>query len=211
MLNLAGPSYDFGNVLFAVLQECEHRRRTFLPNEARAGLMRIAEQKLAAVKASYVEQGGSDGYWKDLHDEVLQTAMPQYIEGAVAQTELEKCGYDLWRGGDLLARVVFALIGVTVGGIIVALPFIPIFEDAFAFGLALFAWFYPDLKRLLANARHARRMNRLITDGVKYQRNQRIHYVSSAEMDEALEALASPKAIDEGTRALTGDGEKRSS
>lgn len=207
MLNLAGPSYDFGNVLFAVLQECEHRRRTFLPNEARDGLMRIAEDKFESVRASYVEQGGSEGYWKDLHDEVLKTAMPQYIEGAVAQTELEKRGYDLWRGGDLLARVVFALIGVTVGGIIVALPFIPIFEDTFAFALALFAWFYPDLKRLLANARHARLMNRLITDGVKYQRDQRIHYVSNAEMDEALKALATPRAVDEQARTLTGDTE----
>ena len=30
VLNLAGSPFDFGNVLFAVLQECEHRRRGLL-------------------------------------------------------------------------------------------------------------------------------------------------------------------------------------
>ena len=42
MINLAGSSYDYGNVLFAVLQECEHRRRGLLPNEAEARLREIA-------------------------------------------------------------------------------------------------------------------------------------------------------------------------
>ena len=37
MLNLAGREYDFGPVLFAVLQECEHRRRS-LPAVASCAL-----------------------------------------------------------------------------------------------------------------------------------------------------------------------------
>ena len=33
MLNIAGPEYDFGSVVFVVLEECEHRRRGFDDDE----------------------------------------------------------------------------------------------------------------------------------------------------------------------------------
>ena len=59
MLNLAGTSYDFGNVLFAVLQECEHQRRALLPNQAAARLQEIARAKLAEIHESYTELGGA--------------------------------------------------------------------------------------------------------------------------------------------------------
>src|SRR5262249_6173099 len=71
MLNLAGTSYDFGNVLFAVLQECEHQRRALLPNEAAARLEEIARAKLAEIHASYTELGGTGAYWHQLEREVM--------------------------------------------------------------------------------------------------------------------------------------------
>ena len=102
MLNLAGPSYDYGNVLFAVLQECEHRRRALLPNEAEARLAEIAREKLAAIRASYEERGGTAGYWQQLEREVLATALPQYVPAALEQNRLEKTRYNLWRQGNRL-------------------------------------------------------------------------------------------------------------
>lgn len=39
MLNVAGSSFDFEHVLFAVIQECEHVRRGLLPTEAHGRLM----------------------------------------------------------------------------------------------------------------------------------------------------------------------------
>ena len=38
MLNLAGREYDFGPVLFAVLQDCEHRRRSPIRHRARCAI-----------------------------------------------------------------------------------------------------------------------------------------------------------------------------
>jgi len=64
MLNLAGTSYDFGNVLFAVLQECEHQRRALLPNQAAARLQEIARAKLAEIHESYTDLGGTGAYWQ---------------------------------------------------------------------------------------------------------------------------------------------------
>jgi len=182
MLNFAGPAYDFGNVLFAVLQECEHRRRGLLANEAERGLYDAARAKLAQIHASYLESGGSPDYWRELEKEVLATAMPQYVAAALEQTRLERTNYDLWRRGDPLARTCWALGALAVGGLVVYLPFIPIFEDAFAFALAGVALFYPEIKRAFFDFRHSRELNRLITGAEAYQKNRRIHYVTNAEL-----------------------------
>jgi len=189
MLNLAGSSYDFGNVLFAVLQECEHRRRALLPNEAEARLAEIARAKLAEIRESYEECGGTAAYWQDLEREVLETALPQYVPAAVEQTRLEKTNYDLWRQGDPAARALFGLIGLIIGGLIIAAPFIPIFEDAFAFALAAAGFLYPEIKKTFLDFRHTRVLNRLITQAERYQKNQRIHYVSEAQLSEELAAV----------------------
>lgn len=190
MLNLAGSSFDFGNVLFAVLQECEHVRRGLLPNEAQGRLMEAARRKLSEIRESYTEQGGTPGYWQDLEREVLETSLPAYIPDAVEQTRLEKSGYDVWRRGDAMARVVFALSGLTLGGLIIAAPFIPIAENAFAFVLAAGGLFYPEVKQVVADFRHSRLLNRMIAEAEKYQKSSGIHYVSEARLQRELDAVA---------------------
>lgn len=189
MLNVAGSSFDFGNVLFAVLQECEHVRRALLPNEAQGRLMEAARRKLAEIRESYVENGGTPGYWEELEREVLETSLPAYIPEAIEQTRLEKSGYGVWRRGDASARVVFALAGLILGGLIIAAPFIPIWEDAFAFVLAVCGLLYPEVKQLVADFRHSRLLNRMIAQAESYQKNSRIHYVSEASLEKELDAV----------------------
>ena len=189
MLNLAGASYDFGNVLFAVLQECEHNRRALLPNEAEARLRETARAKLAEIRESYEECGGTEPYWQELEREVLETALPQYVPAAVEQNRLEKSNYDLWRGGEPVARAAFGLLGLLIGALIIAIPWIPIFEDAFAFALAAAGFLYPEIKKTVFDFRHARLLNRLITHAEKYQKDQRLHYVSEARLTAELDAL----------------------
>jgi len=197
MLNVAGSSFDFGNVLFAVLQECEHVRRALLPNEAHGRLIETARRKLAEIRESYVENGGTPGYWEELEREVLETSLPAYIPDAIEQTRLEKSGYDVWRRGDAAARALFALGGLTLGGLIVAAPFIPIWEDAFAFVLAVGGLLYPEIKQLVADFRHSRLLNRMIAEAEKYQKNTRIHYVSEARLEEELDAVCEPGRTEE--------------
>ena len=191
MLNLAGPSYDYGNVLFAVLQECEHRRRALLPNEAEGRLVEIAREKLAAIRASYEERGGSPGYWSQLEREVLATALPQYAPAALEQNRLEKTRYDLWRQGDPAARALFGLLGLVLGGLIIAAPFIPIFEDTFAFLLTLIGFLYPEIKKAFFDIRHAQLLNRLIKQAERYQKEQPAQYVTEAELAAELGAVGS--------------------
>jgi hypothetical protein len=194
MLNLAGSSYDFGNVLFAVLQECEHKRRALLPNEAEARLREIARGKLAEIHESYAELGGTEGYWQDLEREVIETTLPQYIPAAVEQNRMEKTNYDLWRQGDPAARFLFGLLGLIIGGLIIAAPFIPIFEDTFAFLLAAGGFLYPEIKKTAFDFRHSRLLNRLIAQAEKYQKDQSLHYMSDARLQEELDAVTAPPA-----------------
>lgn len=186
MINLAGSSYDLGNVVFAVLQECEHRRRGLLADEAPARLREIARRKLAEVRESYLEAGGGAPYWKILEREVMEAAMPQYIPRAVEQTRLEQTNYDLWRRGDPLSRMLLGLAGLVVGGLIIAAPFIPLWEDILALLLTGLGFFYPEVKKTTFDYRHSRFLNKLIVDAEKYQKNPRLHFLTQAQIEAEL-------------------------
>lgn len=206
MLNLAGSSYDFGNVLFAVLQECEHARRGLLPNEAEARLKEIARRKLREVRASYEELGGTPAYWQALEREVLETAMPQYIPAAVAQTRLEKTGYGVWRQGDPAARILFGMAALLVGALLIAVPPNLLAERGFAFLLAVAGFLYPEIKQAYFDFRHSRLLNRLIVQAEKYQKNSRIHYVSEAQLQEELDALGKKAGPERGREGPKEEG-----
>lgn len=186
MLNIAGPEYDFGSVVFVVLEECEHRRRGFDSDEAEFQLMKVAKEKLAKIRNAYDEFGGSPAYWKVLEKEVLETAMPQYIEAAREMTALERTKFGVWRGGDPGARFAFAIGGLLLGAIVIALPFVPIIERMFAFAFAGFGALYPDIKRYTHERRHFRVLNRLVNDAAQYQQNAKLHYMTTSEIRESF-------------------------
>jgi hypothetical protein len=194
MLNIAGPEYDLGSVVFVVLEECEHRRRGFDDDELEDQLLAMARTKLARIKAAYDEFGGSPVYWSTVETEVLQTAVPQYIEAARILNAQERNAFGVWRGGDPLARFAFALAGLTIGGIIIELPFIPIFEMAFAFALGAAGLLYPEIKRFTHERRHTRVLNRLVADAVRYQNNARLHYMTTKDIRESFTAGELPAA-----------------
>jgi hypothetical protein len=202
MLNLAGREYDFGPVLFAVLQECEHRRRSLPPDDAEAAsrLAAIARQKLAEIEPCYREAGGVPAYWHELASEVIDTALPQYARAAAAQTRLEQASYGLWRQGDPVSRLLLGLAGLTAGGLIVKAPFIPIFENAFAFALAAAAFLYPEIKRLFHDWRYSRLLNRLVAQAESYQHRQ-LPYLSEAGLEAEL------RAVDTAAGAVNGAAE----
>jgi hypothetical protein len=187
MLNIAGPDYDYAQVVYAVLQECEHHRRSFEEATFEAEVRTCANAKLAEVKAAYDEFGGSAAYWETLAKEVDEVVLPQYVAAAHEINELESNNFYIWRGGDLGARFAFALVGLLIGSIIIALPFIPIFEDMFAFALTAIGFLYPDLKRFMTERRYMKVLNRLVMDSEKYQENSRLHYMTSQDIQKAFE------------------------
>lgn len=187
MLNIAGADYDYAQVVYVVLQECEHRRRGFEEPSFGAEARSCAAEKLAEIKAAYDEFGGAATYWETLEKEVDEVVLPQYIAAAREMTELEQSHFGIWHGGDLNARLIFALIGLMIGSILIALPFVPIFEAMFAFALMAGGFVYPDLKRFMTERRYTKVLNRLVADSARYQENGRLHYMTTREIKEAFE------------------------
>jgi hypothetical protein len=187
MLNIAGSEYDYAQVVYVVLQECEHRRRSFEEATFDAEVRACATEKLAEIKATYDECSGSASYWEALEKEVDDVVLPQYVAAAQAMTESERNNFGIWRGGDLGARFAFALAGLIIGSIIIALPFIPIFENMFAFALTAAGFLYPDLKRFMFERRYTKVLNRLVDDSARYQENSRLHYMTTQDIKKAFE------------------------
>ncbi|HWW62386.1 MAG TPA: hypothetical protein VN181_13520 [Thermoanaerobaculia bacterium] len=186
MLNIAGPKFDFANIVFAVIEECEHRRRGYDDDELEYQLTKAAKEKLDEIKAQYDEYGGGAGYWDVLRKEVLSTAVPQYIDEAKEMNRLERNAWGVWRQGDIGARLLFALAGLLIGSIIIALPFVPIFEDMFAFALTAGGFVYPDLKKFQFERRHATTMNRLVEASARYQEDARLHFLTTKQITDAF-------------------------
>jgi hypothetical protein len=187
MLNIAGAEYDYAQVVYVVLQECEHRRRSFEEESFDAEVRACGAEKLAEIKAVYDESGGSAVYWEALEKEVDEVVLPQYIEAARSITEQERNSFGIWRGGDLGARFAFALAGLLIGSIIVKLPFIPIAEDMFAFALTAAGFLYPDIKRFMHERRYMKVLNRIVADSARYQENARLHYMTTQDIKKAFE------------------------
>lgn len=199
MYDSSGSSFSYSNVIYSVLQDCEHRRRSFTDEQAPVALTECAREKLARIRQSYLEGMGSKAYWKELEKEVLETVVPQYVPAAIEQNRKERSAYGVFRGGDLLARLILAILGLFLGAIVIALPFIPALENLFAMVFALGGWFYPDLVRAMYERRHYALLNRLVTEGEAYQHN-RARYVSSADLADDEEP-ESPASVDESVKA----------
>lgn len=198
MLNIAGPEYDFGSVVFAVIEECEHRRRGFEDDQLDYHLKAAAKKKLAQIKAAYDEFGGSATYWKSLETEVLETAMPQYIKAARDMNRLERNSFGVWRSGDPAARTTFGLGGLIVGSFVKALPAIPTIENIIVVALAVGGFLYPDLKRYTHERRHVRTLNRLVADAAAYQQNAKLHYMTTTDIRQSFQIGGSetPESMD---------------
>ncbi len=201
MLNLAGPAYDFGPVLFAVLQECEHQRPALPPEGVGDRFREIARGKLDAIRRSYDESGGDPDYWRDLEREVFTTALPQYTLAAAEQTRLERSRYGLWRGGDPLARGAMGAGGLGLAALVFRLPLPPLVESPVMLALAAAGFLYPEIKRWATDRRHARFLNRLIGQAEAYQKDRRLHYVPHSRYDAALRTLATREVAEEAAAA----------
>jgi hypothetical protein len=204
VLNIAGAEYDYAQVVFVILEECEHRRRGWDDDLFDAQAMATAREKLARIKATFDEFGGSASYWETLQEEVLGVVMPQYIDEARQITEAEKHGFGVWRAGDPAARAVFALTGLVVGSLIIAMPWIPIVEDMFAFALTGAGLIYPDIVRYTHERRYAHTLNRLVAESAAYQKNAGLHYMTLNEIQRtftpgAVLGQAAPPVIDVAT------------
>jgi hypothetical protein len=154
--------YSAREVTAEVLTHLERHRAAIVGDDAL--VRRETRVALARVESAYVDSGLPQAYLRALIAEV-ESALPERWRGlATGFSDLEARGFGIWRGGDLVSRVVYVFAGLAVGGLCVAAPFIPIWEKWFPFALAVAGWWLPDAQAWLHRRRYARRLGDIVRD-----------------------------------------------
>jgi hypothetical protein len=143
-----------------VLAHLERRRSEIASDDAR--VRAEVSVALEPVRRAYRDAELPAAYLAALEREVGDTVPAQWRRIAEPFTELEQRGFRLWRGGDVVARIVYVFVGLAIGGLCVELPFIPIWEKWFPFVLAVAAWWLPDLQVRWLRRRYARALGRIV-------------------------------------------------
>lgn len=129
-------------------------------------LREVFATELADVRTRFLEVFDDPGYFDRMQETLLGVALPRYVAAAQRQTALEQRDYGLWRGGDLLARGVYAAAGFALGLFLVKAPFIPIPTtwDLLAFAFLLAAPFLPEAQVWLLKRRHRSALRSIVDD-----------------------------------------------
>lgn len=156
-------------VLTQVLVAAAERKRPGLgawTEEVAAELKATFQAELAELKRRFFEVFDDRAYWERAERTLIEVCLPRYLAEAQRFTALERREFGVWRGGDLIARITFALAGLAVGTFIVKAPFIPIPTtwDALILALGLGAPFLPDAQVWLHQRRYRRRLKAIVDD-----------------------------------------------
>lgn len=155
--------------LSGVLIAAAERRRPGLgpwSPQVEEQLRQAFQTELEDVRQSFLETFDDPAWFARIEEKIQEIALPRYLVEAKRQTDLEQRGYGLWRGGDLLSRVVLALGGLCVGAFLVKAPFIPIPTtwDLLIIALGLAAPLLPDFQIALHQRRHRRALRAIVED-----------------------------------------------
>ena len=155
--------------LSGVLIAAAERRRPGLgpwSPQVEEQLRRAFETELEDVRKSFLESFDDPAWFARVEEKIQEIALPRYLVEARRQTDLEQRGYGIWRGGDLVSRIVWGLGGFGLGVFLVRAPFIPIPTtwDLLAFGMLLLCPFIPDAQIALHRRRHRRALQAIVED-----------------------------------------------
>ena len=156
------PEFSADTITRQVLARLE-RQRAALAGDAAATEAAVTAE-LAEARVRYAEEALPAPYFEALARELAPAIGPRWRRVAAAYTDLEGRGFGIWRGGDLLARLAYVFAGLALGGLCVALPFIPIWEKWFPFALSIAGYFLPDAQVRWQRRRYARQLGEVVRD-----------------------------------------------
>jgi hypothetical protein len=159
--------YQLGAVGRFLLEQFELRRpglKAITP-EVEGELRKLAEAEISQMERQLHELGIDDeSYWQRARRVIDEILLPRYAK--LAQDEIELAGrdYDLWRGGDLIARATYAGIGFFLGILCVEIPYIPISVKWFPVIPFIAGPFFPDIVTGLHARRYRKKLAAIVTD-----------------------------------------------
>ncbi|MSP60806.1 MAG: hypothetical protein EXR72_10785 [Myxococcales bacterium] len=175
-------------VTLEVVKHLERRRPAIVDDEARV-LAEVAHA-LEPIRRSYTESELPKAYIDALAEEVAATVPARWRAVAGRFTALEQREFGVWRGGDVVSRVVYVFVGLLVGGVCVALPFIPIWEKWFPFLLAILGWWLPNAQVALHRRRYARSLGEVAEQMVGAQRQLDRHMIEDLVLPPSFASTA---------------------
>ena len=143
-----------------VVSALERRRDALVEREA--NVQAAVEEAIDPLRAAYREAALPPSYFTALEEEIRQVVPSRWRAAAAEFTALERRGFGSWRGGDVYARLAYVLAGLVVGGVCVALPFIPIWGDWFPFTAAAVGWWLPDAQAAWHRRRYGRTLGAIV-------------------------------------------------
>lgn len=178
--------------LASLLIAAAERRRPGLgpwTPQVRAELESVFRAELVEVKARFFELFDDKPYWEKLERNLMEVCFARYCTEAERQTRLEQNDYGIWRGGDLIARGVYAIVGLVVGIILVKVPWIPIPEtwDLLIVALMILSPFLPDAQVWLAQRRFQKRVAAIVDDMAQAEAQQKLYQPLVPEAHRASE------------------------
>ncbi len=159
--------FSAGAVATEVIGHLERRRPALVGDVTQTAIE--VRGVLDTVRRTYAESELPLGYFAALEKEIVDVVPMEWQRVAGPYTRLEQTGFGSWRGGDLTARLTYVLAGLVLGGLIVWLPFVPIWEKWFPFALSGAAFFFPDATRLWHRRRYARQLGAIIASLARAQ------------------------------------------
>jgi len=154
------PEFAIGKVAGDVLAHLERQREVAVRDEG--ATVRAVETALQPIRVAYADSQLPRAYFDALEGELRASLPAAWRAVAGPFTELEARGFGRWRGGDLGARLAYVLAGLTLGGLIIWLPFIPIWEKWVPFALAIAGWWLPDAQGAWHRRRYGKELGRII-------------------------------------------------
>jgi hypothetical protein len=162
--------------------------------EVEAELLKTVSDELAELKRRFLEVFDDHAYWAKVEETMRQVVFPRYAAEAKRFTDLEKRDFGTWRGGDLVARLTYALGGFALGTFLSRCPSSPSADV----GRADLRHGHrgavpPDAQAWFHRRRYARRVKAILED-VKEVEAQLSLYPALAPVDPAAAVSASPEA-----------------
>jgi hypothetical protein len=153
-----------------LLEQFELRRpgvREWTP-QIEASLRQQAEAELVQMEKQLHELEIDDPeYWQRVRRVIDDILLPRYAKAATEELALAKREYGIWRGGDLVARGVFALAGFILGIVAVEVPYIPIYEKWFPAVLLVAGPMFPEIVMGWYRWRFRRKLREMVRDLAK--------------------------------------------
>ena len=152
-----------------VLIAAAERRRPGLgpwTPEAKEEIRKLFESELSEIRPRFLELFDDPAYWAKVEKAILGDCFGRYAALAEKQTSLERRDYNVWRGGDIVSRIVLGILGIGAGAFIARAPFIPLptSGDVIVMILALGTPLLPDLQVWLHERRYRKGLQRIVRD-----------------------------------------------